>query len=385
MALAMKRSLKPLTSLRFVAAAMIVIHHSRAFFGYGNWLGNNASLDAGVDFFYVLSGFILYYSYRQFDTPRDVYNFYVARVARIWPLHFATFLMVVMFLPAPWGPPGNIAQEAAANLFLLQAWSSKINYFFSFNDVSWSLSVEAFFYLTFPVLVYRWGDTWKWKLLFCVALVVGLLQYLSVYPDKLVWNGYAIDSTAFIFPPSRLLEFVIGIAACSIWLRCSAAISRLSVWTATILELAALAGACSALHWMKLVSHSFLRHPETFKWISECGYAPAMAVLIFVMASGRGGVSRLLSLKFAVLLGEMSFSVYMCHQIFLRVFAENRSIAVFGGDLAQYIAFWITVLVASYLLWEFIEKPCRQRAVRFFAVNPKVVVVSTLQASSAAD
>jgi peptidoglycan/LPS O-acetylase OafA/YrhL len=384
----MRRNLKPLTSLRFIAAAMIVVHHSHAYFGYGDWLGMRFSLGAGVDFFYVLSGFILYYSYRQFETARDVYNFYVARLARIWPLHFATFLLVFAFLPAPWGPPGSIAQEATTNLLLLQAWSPHINYFFSFNDVSWSLSVEAFFYLMFPVMIYRWSDTWKWKLLFCAAVVAATLQYLSIYPDKLVWNGNPVDPTAFIFPPIRLLEFTIGIASCSFWLWSRKALARIPVWAATALELTAFLGAGAALRWEQSILYSIALHNHAghaaIEWLIQCGYAPAMAALIIVLASGQGIISRLLSMKLPVLLGEISFSVYMCHQIFLRVFAENDSLAAFGGKLDQYAAFWTSVLVMSYLLWEFIEKPCRHRAVRFFSLKPQAMV-SAAQVSGAAD
>lgn len=389
MALAMKRSLRPLTSLRFLAAVMIVIHHSRAYFGYGNWLGTRFSLDAGVDFFYVLSGFILYYSYREFETPRDVYNFYVARLARIWPLHFATFLIVLAFLPAPWGPPGNAAREAITNLLLLQAWSPQFNYFFSFNAVSWSLSVEAFFYLLFPVLICRWSKTWMWKLALCVAAIIAILEYARFTPGKWMLEGMPVDPTAFIFPPVRLLEFALGIAGCSIWLQHSAKLARLPVWSATMLELAAFVIVGLVLYGMTpflsvLFAHKHIGY-AAFWWFDECGYAPAMVVLIILMASGRGLPSRFLSLQLPVRLGEISFSIYMCHQIFLRVFAENDSLAAFGGKKAQYVAFWALTLLVSYLLWEFIEKPCRQRAVRFFAMKQTAPNVSALQISSAAD
>ena len=53
-------ALHALTSLRFFAAAMIVVHHTHHYFGYGTDLAMRIALDRGVSFFFVLSGFILF-------------------------------------------------------------------------------------------------------------------------------------------------------------------------------------------------------------------------------------------------------------------------------------------------------------------------------------
>src|SRR5262245_7472899 len=81
--------LDALTALRFFAAAAVVIHHSRGLFlpqALGGWL----LAKFGVSFFFVLSGFILVHVYPELPTGRSVVRFWMARVARLWPLHLVS-------------------------------------------------------------------------------------------------------------------------------------------------------------------------------------------------------------------------------------------------------------------------------------------------------
>ena len=87
------KKLDPLTSLRFFAAAMIVIGHSHRLIGSLN-LANTFSLAQGVSFFFVLSGFILAYNYPSLPTKSDVLHFFKARIARIWPAHVAAIILL---------------------------------------------------------------------------------------------------------------------------------------------------------------------------------------------------------------------------------------------------------------------------------------------------
>src|SRR5688500_18317145 len=98
----MSKSIKKidaLTSLRFVAAALIVLHHSRGLFDFDQSLGDPFQLSQAVSFFFVLSGFILTYVYPSLgDTGAR--RFFLARVARIWPAHVAAFLLIVALVPS---------------------------------------------------------------------------------------------------------------------------------------------------------------------------------------------------------------------------------------------------------------------------------------------
>jgi peptidoglycan/LPS O-acetylase OafA/YrhL len=88
--------LRGLTSLRFFAAAMIVVGHGAGEFGFQLDADALFALNTGVSFFFVLSGFILYYNYPVLPDRAAVSRFYLARFARIWPLHFFALVLVLI-------------------------------------------------------------------------------------------------------------------------------------------------------------------------------------------------------------------------------------------------------------------------------------------------
>jgi peptidoglycan/LPS O-acetylase OafA/YrhL len=367
----MREHLRPLTGLRFFAAALIVIHHTRWYFGYGNTLAGLVGLDIGVSIFYILSGFILAYSYRDISTGSEAAGFLVARIARIWPLHFATWLMVFVFLPYPWGPAGTDVSAAVLNLLLLQSWVPFPNYFFSFNAVAWSLSVEMFFYCLFPLLIHRWNRSWWWKIALSAFAAFGLIRYasLSGLPNESPAEILSIEALVYISPLARLFEFVIGIGACSVWLRARPFLSTLSRSQSSALELFAVSIGLAAMHWSEPIAWGLAADhvvsPVAARWLSEGGIAPVLAFAICILAGGRGVICGLFSLGIVVLLGEISFSIYMTHQILMRVFMQNQNLSIFGGMRGQYLAFWSSVLLVSFLLWKFVEKPCRKGLIEF--------------------
>ena len=147
------KKLNALTSLRFVAAALIVIHHSRGLFGFGEYLLFPFQLDQGVSFFFVLSGFILAYAYPNLNGFKNISRFLLSRFARIWPAHVVAFLLLCLLFPSPfewYSLRGyNPFLLAGVNLFMVHGWIPIETYFFSFNNVSWSISTEFFFIYVF--------------------------------------------------------------------------------------------------------------------------------------------------------------------------------------------------------------------------------------------
>ena len=136
-----------LTSLRFIFAMMVFLAHCYVidscfdihFFKEGF---------VGVSFFFVLSGFIIAYNYQKRLGERKIIKrtFGVARIARIYPLHWLTLFIAAIM--------GNYAMESGAmdwckhffaSLILVNAYIPQDNYFFSFNSPSWSLCCEQLF------------------------------------------------------------------------------------------------------------------------------------------------------------------------------------------------------------------------------------------------
>jgi peptidoglycan/LPS O-acetylase OafA/YrhL len=158
----------------------------------------------GVSFFYILSGVVLVYSHRP-NLP-DRY-FYALRAARVVPLYLAILLGAWLINVAQ--GEGSHLPALAASALLVQAWIPDSSIYFGVQPVFWSLSVEAFFYLCFP-LIYRRMQLLQSRTLGALAIAV----YVMIFSTAVL--GRAYDGLAFwlvyIAPPTRLLEFLIGIA-----------------------------------------------------------------------------------------------------------------------------------------------------------------------------
>jgi peptidoglycan/LPS O-acetylase OafA/YrhL len=153
--------LPKLTSLRFFAAFWVLGFHAiprrgpvdawTAFWNRG-WIG--------VTFFFVLSGFILTYTYGREASRLDARRFWVARFARVYPLYLFAMLFAVpqllhfLRVAGESGTPldpGHVAGVVMTSLAMLQSWFGQL--VCVWNCPSWSLSDEAFFYALFPLVL----------------------------------------------------------------------------------------------------------------------------------------------------------------------------------------------------------------------------------------
>jgi hypothetical protein len=106
-----------------------------------------------------------------------------------------------------------------------------------------------------------------------------------------------------------------------------------------------------------------------------------VALLIFVMACGQGALSWILSRPFLVMLGEISYAVYLVHYPlaqFVGIHASRFSPYMNGKGLA---IFCVAVLALSYLIWALIERPCRHFLVSLYPTRSNTIAVE-LPASS---
>jgi peptidoglycan/LPS O-acetylase OafA/YrhL len=363
------KQIKCLTSLRFFAAAMIVVFHSVNAFRIWDNSKIPFPLAQGVSFFFVLSGFILTYVYPSLSGGHRIRDFYVARIARIWPAHFVAFLLLLLLIPSGGWVWNGAWEIAAANLLLFHGWIPSASYYFSFNGVSWSISTEAFFYLAFPFLICRLDRSWWWKLLCTAAFVVAMLRltdFLKLPPyDPAKLSAITAHGLAYISPLVRILEFVCGMAVASLCLRWRELkiVTSLPAWLWTVFELGALTVTLlSGLYGPPLL-FSLIdgRSQYAFAvYAGACGSFPAFGLLIGVLSFERGIVSRFLSAGWLVILGEISYSIYIVHQILIRWYMLNRSMFASVPKTVLYIAYWLAVLSLSFIIWRVVEKTCQR-------------------------
>jgi peptidoglycan/LPS O-acetylase OafA/YrhL len=358
--------LDSLTGLRFFASAAIVYLHISGSYGLKP---STFPLGNGVTLFFVLSGFILTHVYPSFSDSTAVWSFYRARFGRIWPLHFACFtLAVVLYIGVPSEIFPSFATRAVTNLFLLHAWVPTASFAWAFNGVSWTISVEAFFYAMFPLLIMNFQRDWYWKLTLAFGLVLlmagvtSTLGVTSISPSaEISANTPTILNLLAINPLPRLLEFVTGMTCCLAWQKGGRLLPR-SFIISSILEIGAVLFTWWIGYRVAIIASigGFLFGDDFFLWMTLGGaMIPAAALLIVTLASGRGVVGRILASPPLIFLGEISFAIYMVHQI-VETFLAARFNALAGLSTPLAISIYLcATFITSVALFYGVERPCR--------------------------
>jgi peptidoglycan/LPS O-acetylase OafA/YrhL len=341
-----------------------VLHHSRGSFGISPSVLEGYPLEQAVAFFFVLSGFILTYVY---PTLEEIgwKRFLLGRFARIWPAHVAALVLLFALLPLSlFGPSGRLsAANLLGNLLMVQAWVPIGGQFFSYNSPSWSISTEFGFYLLFPILIHRWEKTWRLKLLVAFAVTAGMIAVAAFGLPRWGAGHVSIDDLVYSHPLGRVFEFTIGMTAALFWRRLSAHI-RPGRIVGTVLEMAALGLVFLAVAqgdaWWAGVYPLPGFGPALALWLVRGGSSCVpFAVLIVVMALQAGWIARLLATPLLVLLGEISYSIYLVHQIFLRAAGEHAPYLSRIPDGTARVLFLVLVLVVAHLIWLLVERPAR--------------------------
>lgn len=361
-----KPKLQALTALRFFAAAMIVMLHAQGYFGAVPLLGHFV-LTQGVCFFFVLSGFILTCAYPSLDR-RGAARFLVARLARIVPLHLVALLLYVLILPAWYRDAVSSSTRGAGVLtaLLMQAWVPLYRVQTAFNGVSWSLSAELFFYLCFPLLLWRWRQMWRVKLAATLLLAVGTV-FVANHGMGLLPRGAEVRDVVYLHPLARVWEFALGVATAHLW-RFVHPRLRPRRWVGTVLELAVCGGTLAVMAesgaWARAAGRHALVGPGGEAWLASSGLCCLpFAALIGIMACEWGGVSRVLSHPVLVMLGEISFSLYLLHLLFCHYYVLHPGPFVAVPPWLVFLGYWGVVLLAAYVGWFVVEVPCRRAIV----------------------
>ena len=343
-----------LTTLRFPAAFAIVLFHFLVYTPCPRWVWEG--FGAGVSFFYVLSGFILYYNYADLS---DRGFFWVARFARIWPVHLVCLAMVFGLLPFSWlDGHASWPTTLPANILLLHAWLPYQGSVLSYNGVSWSLSVEAFFYLCFPWLLARMKARGPAPLLigsFLLGFVIVLLSTL-----------FLPRQAAFVWPfnpATRLFEFVLGMAACRWWSHEGAESRKAATWTGY--ELLGLAASIGLVIAIPVALHALGIANLAAAWLGSELPVAGFAALIWIYAHQAGAISRALSSRVCEWFGEISFALYMCHQMIMRwlnpeVMHDTLDAAAF------FIPYLVGIMLVAAAIFHLIETPARRAIVSLY-------------------
>lgn len=341
-----KAELRALTGIRGLAAWFVVLYHARLLLTemMPQWcIAVFAKGYLAVDFFFMLSGFVIAYNYNgKFlkQGPAIIGSFLWRRLARIWPLHAVILAAMAGFvaLLAATGRDysGYPLAELPLHILLMQNWG--FTHDLSWNHPAWSISTELGAYLMFPflALVVQWERFGSAALLVALAALLAVL-YLCFH---LVGDDVLGADIARLGLVRCLIEFAVGTVLCVLWQRW-----RDKPGIALVAWL--LAGAILAI--------------GLLAGMPEAGFVPAgMAVALLALALDRGKVSDLLASRVPHWLGEISYSTYLAHFFLLILFKiafVDTALQMGAGQLAAYL---LLVLAASAVLYYGVELPAQR-------------------------
>ncbi|WP_446219581.1 acyltransferase family protein [Micromonospora sp. IBHARD004] len=296
---------------------------------------------SGVEFFFILSGFVLVWSYRDGERRR---TFLRRRLAKIYPNHLLMFGVVL--LVGLWSADPVSVWAALGNLALLQAWNPTPGYFYSVNTVSWSLSCELFFYLCLPFVLpvlRRLRPAALWAVVVAAPLlIVALWPGQRLLPEESRWWFTQV------FPLVRSLEFWMGVAA--------AELMRRGRWRGPGLTAASLLFVATwavAAQWIRAEL-----------WAGLLAVAYLLVITAAADADLRGRRTPWRS-RPMVWLGEVSFAFYLVH-VFVMVtvlrLTGHWGVGLRGwwGPLAV-LGFLLVNLVLAGALHRYVETPMMRR------------------------
>ena len=341
--------LEGLTSVRFFFAMMVVVGHFTGQFAAGSatlpgFVCNMAPL--AVSWFFVLSGFIIAYNYPELSTNKQRRDFLILRVARLWPVHCVVLTAAVSFL---YVTNNGYLQRHEDWLFyhytLTQTWTLNADVANGYNGPSWSVSNELFFYIAYIGMLAPWR--WLRILVVLVPIAIGAALpiadgcFLPVDSPGSTASSPHCNLLVFQFPPARLIEFVSGVVIYRMNLR--------------IPQLIGLAAATAVFGCFIPPIPWIANDPLAFMAVREILLVVGGGALIASLARD-GWLSRLLSFRPFVIGGEISYSIYMTHQVVILGMSPH----VHGLDLSLMFLLVMTITItSSTFLFYSVEAPAR--------------------------
>lgn len=338
--------IKSYTSLRGIAAWWVVFYHFREALPLATNSLLHAVLELGyvaVDFFFILSGFVIYLNYSQALKTLIVstlVNFFVKRLARVYPLYLVVTLAYLSIPLAYWltgrSLPGGGRFEVSyyvAMLAMVQNWGGFDS--LAWNIPAWSISTEFAAYLAFPVLVWIFA-----RLPSALACWIAMAVLSACIAAMYAFSGLkSIGEDIPRFGMYRcVLEFAIGML-----------IARVH----SLSEHQGLGAIWASGLMMGLFVYVAVFHPSVPNYV----YIPALfALLIYLLSMQPRWSGALLSGPALVYLGEISYSTYLCHYLvkdWVKIFSDTVGVS-------QFCIYVLVILGLSTLLYRFVEVPGRK-------------------------
>jgi len=318
-----------LDGLRTIAFLSVFLHHSLSM----------PLLWAGVDLFFVLSGFLITgILFKMRESSSYFKTFYYRRFLRIFPPYYLILFLVFLFLDAKWEQ-----HWLWYVLYLSNFQDAFVGNGFHMLDPMWSLAIEEQFYIIWPLLVYYLGQKGVWRLSAFLVVVTPLARgILTIY-----WHDFK-PVYHLLFTRADLLAA--GALLAILWQRSPTLFRRFSQW-APIFSLICLmffAYLAKLFPDFKTSANSLL--------FNTVGYSLIGGIMVgfvaYCIPFRDNMFFKILSNRVMVYLGTISYMMYLSHQILLDLVRKLGLPSTLNSVVAL-----IAIVAWSALSWHMFEKP----------------------------
>lgn len=352
--------------LRFVAAMLVVVYHTSAHvrdarIDQGAFFALSESIGfAGVDVFFVISGFIMAYTTHSAAGLRAGWAFARRRIARIYSGYWPFFLLALALFA--WIKPDNVESASLVRSAILWPANELL------IGVSWTLIFEMYFYVLFTLLVF--GSPRLRKIL--LQLFLALIACWTTYSQ---FGRHAYDpgqletiSLAEYYMLSPYLAEFLGGAIVADWLRLHAG-GHGKTWLAAGTMLFIGAG------WIN--NHLFDGQIEqgyyVFFRVLAFGIPSLMLIIGLVRLEQAGSKAPI---RFSLLAGGASYAIYLSHTLLLALsqyLGLNRFAGQLGATTAQLLFMFYAALILFYSIahYRLLERPLHRLFKRFLLVDQR--------------
>lgn len=346
--------IKSFDGLRFIIVIFLIFHHfdmfnDMALPGWENIMKIFTEGYFSVNFFFILSGFVIQYSYADKLRNGEVSSkqFLLNRIFHLWPLYLLC-LFIALFAYTD----GNVAQYLKEPHFwvhftMLQSFVAENTYAFNFNGLAWSISNEMFFYIAFVVLVgmtekkRHWLTVGLWGIILLNVIIIG--------------SNTAIPNWLFyINPIFRLADFLMGMWLYDLYKKrifepeSEKGASGMELGSIVLFICSVIVAVTGDISW---------------EWKAQIFYTLPVCFLIYSFSFDKGIISKILGCKLFQVLGTLAFPIYLNHQICLFLVKRYGYAYIIDSKhaLAAGMAAMAISIIAAIPMWYLFAKPINKK------------------------
>ena len=363
-----------LDAFRFFASVLVVLVHYEVIFGESVVYGTFAT--TAVSWFFIVSGFILSYTYPSLDSLQDYRRFYLHRIIRIYPVYFLAVVVSSLFVSLNYLAIGDeffsevnrpfelihdLPEQKEAAFFTLatlrhlvfaQSVGSVETFKLVFNGPLWSIVLEIYFYLAFPLLLLMIKPL-NTMTRIIVAFIMGyLLQLLLIQvnlPEAESYDVINLNVPVYTNPFIRGIEFIFGMLLYKVFTfwDLQKIVGR-SNWTPTILTVL-----------LYVIVVIYVHDNIPYQYSSFFLVVPFVTIMIYALLRLQWHPANHI-VRYCTTLGGISYVLYSFHWPLMEIIQFYNLLPRMSSQFMQPVLVMLALLVVSYLIYRFVETPIRR-------------------------